>query len=391
MNILKLKELATDRIQKGNPLLVANDILNLNNNDLDGQIVKLISGKTKKFVAYALMGKQHKGIGWVISRQEAMEWNKTFLIELFRVAKNKRQYFFEATQTTAFRLFNAESDGLGGLTIDVYNQSLVVSYYSKGIFAHQSLIIEAIQTLLGTYSIFEKCRFDNAPFDTRQVFGIADAQQMILENNTKFIVDLNDGLMTGIFLDQRDVRYYLQQYAKDCTVLNTFSYTAAFSVAATLGGATSTVSVDVAKRSIEWSHKQFEANQIEVSKHQFIVMDVFEYFKYAKKKAMTFDWVILDPPSFARAKKRTFSVTKDYQTLLEQAIAVTKKNGRIIVSTNASNWAKNDVLKMIEKTFKNCQQAYVIEKEFEQPKDFTTLTSLPSTSYLKVFVVRVLE
>lgn len=390
MNTLKLKELATDKVKKGNPLLVENDILNLDN-DIDGQIVKLINGKTKQFVAYALMGKQHKGIGWVISQKETTNWGKDFLVELLRVAKNKRQHFFDSTQTTAFRLFNAESDGLGGLTIDVYNQSLVVSYYSKGIFTHQKLIVEALEEVLGEYAIFEKCRFEHASFDTRQVCGVANSQQIILENNTKFAVDLNDGLMTGIFLDQRDVRHYLQQHARNCTVLNTFSYTAAFSVAATLGGATSTVSVDVAKRSIEWSHKQFEVNGIDVSKHQFIVMDVFEYFKYAHKKALAFDWVVLDPPSFARTKKRTFSVVKDYHTLLAQAIAITKENGRIIVSTNASNWAKKEVLKMIDQTFKNCQKAYCIEKEFEQPEDFTTLKSLSSTSYLKVFVVRVLS
>lgn len=390
MNILKLKELATDRVQKGNPLLVEKDILNFKNG-IDGQIVRLISGKTQRFVAYALMGKQHKGIGWVVSTKEKWQWDIDFLIELFRVAKNKRQHFFDDTQTTAFRLFNAESDGLGGLTIDVYHRSLVISYYSNGIFTHQQLILDALQRQFETYTIFEKCRFENAPFDSRQVCGQADAKQVILENNTKFAVDLNDGLMTGIFLDQRDVRYYLQQNAQNATVLNTFSYTAAFSVAAALGGATSTVSVDVAKRSIEWSHKQFEVNKIDVSTHQFIVMDVFEYFKYAQKKALAFDWVILDPPSFARTKKRTFSVTKDYDTLLEQAIAVTKQNGRIIVSTNASNWAKKEVLKMIETTFKNCQKSYRIEKEFEQPTDFTTLQSLPSTSYLKVFVVRVLD
>lgn len=387
---LKLKELATKRIQQGNPLIVEQDVLHLPA-DMDGQVVTLINGRTQQFVAYALMGKQHKGIGWVISRKETKQWGQSFVTNLLIVAKQKRQSFFDNQEITAFRLFNAESDGLGGLTIDVYNQSLVVSYYSKGIFTHQQMILNVLQTLFSDFSIFEKCRFDYAPFETRQIYGNGNSQQVVLENHTKFVTNLNDGLMTGIFLDQRDVRYYLQQRAKNQTVLNTFSYTAAFSVSAALGGATSTVSVDVAKRSIEWSHKQFEANAIDVSKHQFIVMDVFDYLKYAQKKDMRFDWVILDPPSFARTKKRTFSVTKDYHTLLARAIAVTNQNGHIVVSTNASNWAKKDVLKMIDMTFNTCHKQYYIEQEFEQPKDFTWLKELSSTSYLKVFVVRVLN
>ena len=99
---------------------------------------------------------------------------------------------------------------------------------------------------------------------------------------------MNDGLMTGIFLDQHDVRGSLVDgLAMGKSLLNMFSYTAAFSVAAAMGGASETTSVDLAKRSKELSVAHFEANGISLENHHFIVMDVFEYFKYAKRKGLS--------------------------------------------------------------------------------------------------------
>lgn len=89
-----------------------------------------------------------------------------------------------------------------------------------------------------------------------------------------------------------------------------FSYTAAFSVAAAMGGAIETTSVDLAKRSRELSQAHFEANGLNVTNHHFVVMDVFEYFKYAKRKNLTFDLIVIDPPSFARNKNKHFQLLK---------------------------------------------------------------------------------
>lgn len=107
----------------------------------------------------------------------------------------------------------------------------------------------------------------------------------ILENGVTYEVFLNDGLMTGIFLDQHEVRDGLVNgLALGKSVLNMFSYTAAFSVAAAMGGAIETTSVDLAKRSRELSTAHFKANGFSMDNHRLVVMDVFDYFKYAKKK-----------------------------------------------------------------------------------------------------------
>ena len=158
---------------------------------------------------------------------------------------------------------------------------------------------------------------------------------IVKENGMNFAVDLNDGAMTGIFLDQRDVRKAIRDnYSEGKNVLNTFSYTGAFSVAAVLGGALKTTSVDLANRSMAKTIEQFSVNGIDYEQQDIKVMDVFEYFRYAKRHELKFDLVILDPPSFARSKKYTFSTAKDYPALLMDAIAITEKNGIIVASTN---------------------------------------------------------
>src|SRR5690606_36065247 len=105
-------------------------------------------------------------------------------------------------------------------------------------------------------------------------------------------------------------------------------------VAAALGGAEQTTSVDLAKRSGEKTVEQFSVNGIDGESQEIIVMDVFDYFKYAKRKEKSFDLIILDPPSFARSKKRTFSAAKDYTLLLQEVIGITNKDGVIVASTN---------------------------------------------------------
>ena len=103
-------------------------------------------------------------------------------------------------------------------------------------------------------------------------------------------------------------------------ILNTFSYTGAFSVASALGGAKKTSSVDLAKRSLIKTKEQFAINNINLDKQNIIIEDVFNYFKYAIRKKLLFDVVIVDPPSFARSKKIIFSVAKDYTKLLKEVI-----------------------------------------------------------------------
>ena len=198
--------------------------------------------------------------------------------------------------------------------------------------------------------------------------------------------------MVGIFLDQREVRKAIRdKYAKGKTFLNTFSYTGAFSVYAALGGAKETTSVDLAKRSLPKTEEHFTLNAVDLSKQNIVVDDVFDYFKYAVRKKLLFDMVVVDPPSFARSKKRTFSANKDYVKLLKEIIQITNNNGVIVASTNSANFSMMRFRDFIKQAFKELKIKYKVEESYTLPKDFRVSDKCKESDYLKVVFIRKLS
>jgi 23S rRNA (cytosine1962-C5)-methyltransferase len=280
------------------------------------------------------------------------------------------------------------------LTIDYFDGFYLITWYSIGIYRFKKAILEALQNSVEYKGIYQKKRFDakGQYLDDTDDFICgkkAPEPLVVKENGANFAIYLDDGAMVGVFLDQRDVRKTIRdKYAKGKTVLNTFSYTGAFSVFATLGGARKTTSVDLANRSRSKTQEQFSVNNIDVEAQDIIVEDVFNYFKYAVRKKLSFDLVVLDPPSFARSKKHTFSASKDYVKLLKEAIQITSKGGIIVASTNASNFDIQRFKDFISKAFKELNGKYNIEETFSLPKDFRVNDKFREGNYLKVVFIR---
>lgn len=389
---IKVKELLANDLQKGVPVLLKDGFHEIDSL-VDGTILKL-RNPGGKFIGKGYVGKQNKGIGWLLTKNEAEAIDTDFFLKKITSALKHREDYFNSDDTTAFRIFNGEGDGIGGLTIDYFDGFYLISWYSQGIFAFKELILEALVSAVPSYKgIYEKKRFDTkGQYLEDDDFVKGDRGEfplLVKENGENFAIYLNDGAMVGVFLDQRDVRKKIRdEYAKGKNVLNTFSYTGAFSVFAAAGGAKKTTSVDLAKRSLSKTTEQFEVNGIDVEKQDIIVMDVFDYFKYAKRKELSFDMVILDPPSFARSKKYTFSSAKDYTKLLKDAIAIIEKNGVIVASTNNATFGMKKFKSFVEKAFKESSQKYVIEEEFSLPNDFRTSPLFKEGNYLKVLFIR---
>ncbi|OHX48574.1 50S rRNA methyltransferase, partial [Planococcus salinarum] len=284
-------------------------------------------------------------------------------------------------------------DGFGGVIIDYYDEYFLVSWYSEGVYSFKEQLVAALHNVADFKGIYEKKRFDTKGQyieDDDFVAGERGEFPLIVkENGVNFAIYLNDGAMTGIFLDQREVRQAIKEkYAEGKTVLNTFSYTGAFSVAAAIGGAAKTTSVDLAKRSNAKTIEQFSVNGIDYESQDILVMDVFNYFKYAKRKELKFDIVILDPPSFARSKKYTFSTSKDYTNLMKEAIAITEDRGVIVASTNSASFGMKKFKGFIGRAFKDLGRKYTIVEEYSLPPDFRVDPKFSEGNYLKVLFVK---
>ena len=385
MNRIRVSKRVEKKLAKGLVLLEASDLENVN---LKNQEVE-VQSQEGTFLGTAYLSQQNKGLGWFVSKDK-VAFNQAFFETLFRQAKEKRSAYYQDDLTTAFRLFNQEGDGFGGLTVDLYGDYAVFSWYNSYVYQIRKVISEAFRQVfpevLGAY---EKIRFKGLDYESAHVYG-QEAPDFftVLENGVLYQVFMNDGLMTGIFLDQHEVRGSLVDgLAMGKSLLNMFSYTAAFSVAAAMGGASQTTSVDLAKRSRELSEAHFQANGISTDEHRFIVMDVFEYFKYAKRKDLTYDVIVLDPPSFARNKKQTFSVAKDYHKLISQSLEILNPGGIIIASTNAANVFRQKFTEQIDKGFAG--RSYQILNKYGLPADFAYNKKDESSNYLKVISMKV--
>lgn len=370
------------------PLVDEEDIYN-HDHLKEGDLFYLMNGNDQ-YIATAYVGRQHKGLGWVLSYDQNEVINTQYFESLFKQALEEREYYYHIEGTNAFRLFNAEGDGVGGLTIDNYDGHLLIQWYSKGIYKFRYNVIEAIQKIFNFKSIYEKMRFKDAEYTGGHVLGESPEFPIVIEENFTFYnVDLNDGLMTGIFLDQKEVRKKLRDhYSEDKHILNLFSYTGAFSVVAAKN-AESTTSVDLANRSRGLTEENFGLNGIDPKSQYIYVMDTFDFYNYAARHGKSYDTIVIDPPSFARNKKKTFSVQKNYDDLINGALEVLAPNGSLLLCTNSSVFSLKSFKNVIKKTLEEANVEYEIEEVMGLPKDFKTHPHYKPSKYLKAVFINI--
>lgn len=386
---LQVTKKAEHKFKKGYPLIQKEDLQQVPA-QLPTDWLTLIDSKGQR-LAEGYLGEQNKGIGWLLSWHGPI--NQSFFQQLFEISREKRTSFEKDSLTTAYRLFNGEGDGIGGLIIDRYADYAVFSWYNETLYQKKAELLTAFRTvypdIIGAY---EKIRFSTKDLPESQFLYGEQAPEPLLvtENGVQFATYLNEGLMTGIFLDQKEVRGRLVDgFAVGKTVLNMFSYTGAFSVAAAMGGAVATTSVDLAKRSLPKTTEQFEVNHLNLAAQKIIVMDVFDYFKYASRKGLSYDMIILDPPSFARNKKKVFSVAKNYGELVKDSIDILTDKGTLIASTNAANLSLAKYKKMVITALQEKNVRYKITDTYQLPADFQVNPNFPEGDYLKVLFIEI--
>jgi len=223
---LTLKPDFVQRLKDGYPLISKEFISDWSKVTLEGSIVKLFDEK-KNFVAKGYHGIQNKGYGWVLSSKKDEKIDANYFEKKIKSAIKYREDFYNDEETTAFRVFNGEGDGVGGLTIDYFDGFYLITWYSIGIYELKNDILEALKSTVEYKGIYQKKRFDTKGMylDDKDDFICgerAEAPIIVKENGANFAIYLDDGPMVGVFLDQREVRKTIRdKYAKDKTVLNT--------------------------------------------------------------------------------------------------------------------------------------------------------------------------
>lgn len=324
------------------------------------------------------------------------------MAELVRRAVGRRRGLVERGDTQIWRAVSGEFDGAPGVFVDVYGAGAVMNVY-EGKTAPGFRVEEASAGVLeglkdvGVKGVYVKPfvkdrsrlggelpagvteRDPAASGGAGEPVGEGDGGQVVMrEGDIKLEIRLWDGLSTGVFIDQRENRRWVHAQARGKRVLNTFSYTCAFSVAAAVGGAAEVTSVDVSGRYLDWGKRNFELNDIPLGGegggsvggqgaagrsegpggggdakggasggegragggggHRFAKMDTFEFFAYARRKGLKYDLIILDPPSFGSGNKkkgiRAWSAVEGYARLVGEAAGLLNRGGKLLASTN---------------------------------------------------------
>jgi 23S rRNA (cytosine1962-C5)-methyltransferase len=359
-----------------------------------GDLVELTDPRGT-YLATALLDPGERIVGRIISR-EKMRLDLPWLKQRLGGAIALRRKHGNLGDTDAYRLVNSEGDGLPGLTVDAYGEYLMVQLYGSGWRPHLSLVTKALQELVSPRGIYEKSR----PQKTRELEASGEGKSYgrllcgkpasgrlaVKENGLTFLVNLEMGLDTGLFPDQRKNRLDLMARAKGKRVLNLFAYTGAFSVAAAVAGATRVTSVDVSPAYTDWARDNFSANRLNPDRHQFIVADCFAALTDLGRRGERFDIIIMDPPSFSTTAKSRFTTRGGTSDLVAAALPLLQEGGVLLCSSNHQKVDIADYLKELRRGALQAGSGLQVISLAGQPEDYPYPVTFPEGRYLKFAV-----
>ncbi len=306
-----------------------------------------------------------------------------------KAALTLRRLFSASGQTTGFRLFNGEGDGLPGLVADVYADTAVVKLDGEGPigFWQVNEIAQWIARELKLNCVYERQK--ERGVTGRPLFGSEPVQPvMFSEHGLPFTADIVRGQKTGFFLDQRDNRQLIRAWAKDASVLNVFSYTGGFSVAAGAGGASQVTSVDIAPAAIEAANHHWRLNGLPESQHTGVAADAFDFLAQSASERRRWDIVILDPPSFAPNRESVPKAMSAYQNVVEAGSRVTAPHGMLAVASCSSHIDLPMFQECCEEGISRARRRGTVVTIAGQPSDHPTPLALPEFRYLKFVLLR---
>ncbi len=235
--------------------------------------------------------------------------------------------------TTGFRALNSEGDLCPGVLLDVYGETAVLELLTAGTEAWQADLDAMAREVFSPERLL--VRETGSSRDQRRVLpgreaGGEGARVPFLENGLHFVADVGSGQKTGFFLDQRENRARLRALARGRSVLNLFSYSGAFSVAALAGGASRAVDVDSSAAALELAREHRAANSFGADDSDFVQADVFEDVRRRAAAGERWDVVVCDPPAFAKKKSDVERAARGYKDVNRVAMSLVAPAGLLL-------------------------------------------------------------
>ncbi len=307
-----------------------------------------------------------------------------------RAADLRRSLFTETTN--AYRLVNAEGDGLPGLIVDRYGGVLVLQIATLGMERLKPFVLDCLRRAAPARAVYEKsnmtARREEGLTDHEALLeGDLPAEVRILENRYPFLVDIVRSQKTGFFLDQREMRRLVLSFSQGKSVLNCFSYSGAFSIYALHGGAARAVSVDVSEPALELARRNMALNGFSPRPEDFIKADVFEFLR--EERPESYDLIILDPPAFAKKKADVVQACRGYKDLNRLALSKLPAGG-LLLTFSCSHFVDEALFQTVlfQAALEAGRRVRILQRH-HQSFDHPLNIYHPESEYLKGFLLYV--
>ena len=394
MPVIKLKKGRDKSLIRKHPWIFSGAIESVKDVKSNGETVEVISadGKHLGFGSFS----NHSQITIrMLSFNPEENPDVSFIRKKIDESLKFRSLCLDQNSTNAFRLINAESDGLPGVIVDKYAEYLVCQFLSAGADFWKNSIIEYLNEIIKPTGIFER-----SDADVREKEGLKklkglltgkspDSLVEITENQNKFWVDIINGHKTGFYLDQRINRNAVGDFVENKTVLNCFSYTGGFSVYALKTGAVKVVNVDSSEESLKLAEKNLLANGFTVNQFENVCDDVFKYLRKLRDTNKRFDVIILDPPKFAESVSQIEKASRGYKDINLLAMKLLTANGTLFTFSCSGHITTDLFNKIISDAALDSGREVKIIKHLTQSPDHSVATNFPESLYLKGLVCNV--
>ena len=332
----------------------------------------------------------------MLTRDPAEEIDDAFFEKRVRSAWMYRR---KTVDTGSCRVIFGEADGLPGITVDKYEDVLVIESLSLGTDRFKERILQALVRVLGEDGIAVRGIVERSDAKERLKEGMErvkgflsapfDPEVVITENGVRFIVDVMNGQKTGFFLDQKYNRRAIRPMAADAEVLDCFTHTGSFALNAAAAGARQVTAVDASAYSLETAKRNAALNGF--TQIRFLEADVMELLPRLRREGQQYDLVILDPPAFAKSKEHLKNAEKGYRELNRNGILMVRPGG-FLATCSCSHFMGRELFeKMIREAAGQAHRRLRLVEARNQSPDHPVLLAAEETYYLKFYIFQVME
>ena len=331
----------------------------------------------------------------MLTRDIGQEIDRAFLRERLEAAWNYRT---KTVDTASCRIVFGEADFLPGITIDKYEDVLVVESLALGIDRMKTEIVDLLKEILLKDGVAVRGVFERSDAKERLKEGMErvkgfigepfDTIVPITENGVRYLVDVENGQKTGFFLDQKYNRLAIQRLAKDARVLDCFTHTGSFALNAAKGGAKEVTAVDASAPALEMAEKNAKLNGF--SQVRFLKADVMDFLPEQEKAGESYDLVILEPPAFAKSRANVKNAKKGYREINKAGMKLVKKGG-FLATCSCSRFMTRELFEEMLK--EAAREAHVRIRQIEartQSPDHPILWGADESSYLKFYILQII-